>query len=176
MSQEATPGKGNPWTDEAKIQFLLRIIAQLKEDGRTVNWSRLRMEGRTTKSLQNMWFRITKEIAEMEAKDAGEGGLGTPTKAKATPQKSPRKLKKSAAWIAANGGIDSDDETTKKRDAREFIRCREQDVNVSMGGENFIDVLSIRTAKREPSRKKVKRSDSEDDDEVKAEKDDMGDD
>lgn len=42
------------------------------------------MEGRTTKSLQNQWFKITKEIAEMESAENGENGASTPTKPKAT--------------------------------------------------------------------------------------------
>lgn len=41
------------------------------------------MEGRTTKSLQNMWTKINKEITEMENEE-GENGPVTPTKVKPT--------------------------------------------------------------------------------------------
>ncbi|RCI09561.1 hypothetical protein L249_4042 [Ophiocordyceps polyrhachis-furcata BCC 54312] len=194
MSQEVTPSKGNPWTEEAKIQFLLRIISQLREDGRTINWSRLGMEGRTTKSLQNMWTKITKEIAEMEARDAGEGSVGTPSKSKATregtpvgslpggtiplisfhlpAQKTARKPKKSEAWVAANGGLDSEDESPKKRAACEFIRCREQEVVMMIGGRRFVNVGSTAKGGPKTPRKKTKRSDSDDEEKSKGDKDD----
>ncbi|KAF4587334.1 hypothetical protein GQ602_004027 [Ophiocordyceps camponoti-floridani] len=51
------------------------------------------MEGRTTKSLQNMWTKIVKEIADIEAKDQGGDGQGTPTK----PARKP-----AGAWTAVN--------------------------------------------------------------------------
>ncbi|RDA90863.1 hypothetical protein CP533_3226 [Ophiocordyceps camponoti-saundersi (nom. inval.)] len=115
MSDE-TPAKAGAWTDEAKYQLTLRIIAQLKEEGRTINWSRIVMEGRTTKSLKNQWTKMAKEIAELENMEKGGAGVGTPTKAKATREDFPVKLPaKSAGWIAANGGHDSDDDTPKKR-------------------------------------------------------------
>ena len=54
----------------------------MREDGRSINWTCLQMEGRTTKSLQNQWTKIVKEITDMES---GEGGLAaTPPRAKAT--------------------------------------------------------------------------------------------
>lgn len=42
------------------------------------------MEGRTTKSLQNQWTKINKEITEIENSENGEDGPTTPTKPKAT--------------------------------------------------------------------------------------------
>ncbi|KAH7149950.1 hypothetical protein B0J13DRAFT_673714 [Dactylonectria estremocensis] len=82
---EKGEGKALPWTEEAKNQFLLRIIGQFKEDGKQINWSRVDMPGRTTKSLQNMWTKINKLVSELEEKNGA--GEGTPTKKVATPRK-----------------------------------------------------------------------------------------
>jgi hypothetical protein len=66
----------------SQFQFLLRIVAQLKEDGRSIKWEKINLPGRTTKSLQNMWTKINKQIADFEAQEnSGE----------ATPAKTPRK-------------------------------------------------------------------------------------
>ncbi|PNY29365.1 Uncharacterized protein TCAP_00719 [Tolypocladium capitatum] len=105
---EVTPGKPLPWTEEAKFQFLLRIIAQLRDDGKTMNWARINMAGRTTKSLQNMWTKINKEISEMEMAENGEDGA-TPTMPKpSTPRKGrAKRVEKPAATMALGA---SDDE------------------------------------------------------------------
>lgn len=74
----------------SQFQFLLRIVAQLKEDGKSINWQRLNMPGRTTKSLQNMWTKINKAVADLE-ENGGSGtssATKTPTKRAAT-RKSP---------------------------------------------------------------------------------------
>ncbi|PHH70765.1 hypothetical protein CDD80_5733 [Ophiocordyceps camponoti-rufipedis] len=73
-SGDVTPGK-LPWTEDAKF----------KDDGKTINWSKIKMEGRTTKSLQNMWTKIVKEIAEIEAKDQAGDGHDTPAKSARKP-------------------------------------------------------------------------------------------
>ncbi|KAH6996260.1 hypothetical protein BKA56DRAFT_609520 [Ilyonectria sp. MPI-CAGE-AT-0026] len=86
---EKGEGKVLPWTEEAKYQFLLRIVAQFKEDGKQINWSRVVMPGRTTKSLQNMWTKINKAVSDLEEKK-GSGdseAAATPTKRTATPRK-----------------------------------------------------------------------------------------
>lgn len=103
---EKGEGKVLPWTEEAKVsdlfcadplhalsnmppkqyQFLLRIVAQFKEDGKQINWSRVVMPGRTTKSLQNMWTKINKAVSDLEEKK-GSGdseAAATPTKRTAT--------------------------------------------------------------------------------------------
>lgn len=90
MSETENQGKAGAWTEEAKVsiwlhsvfnrclsprlrllqqcQFLLHIIAQLKGDNnKAICWGKINMPGRTTKSLQNMWTKINKTIAEMEA-------------------------------------------------------------------------------------------------------------
>lgn len=64
-----------------QFQFLLRIVAQLKEEsGRSISWTKLNMPGRTTKSLQNMWTKIQKDIAALETGGDGDAA-GTPKKA-----------------------------------------------------------------------------------------------
>ncbi|KAL6860095.1 hypothetical protein ACO1O0_004120 [Amphichorda felina] len=84
-----TEGKSGAWTEAAKalmrtqFQFLLRIVAQLKEDsGRSISWTKLNMPGRTTKSLQNMWTKIQKDIAALET-GGEDGAAATPKKAAA---------------------------------------------------------------------------------------------
>lgn len=87
MFCNSAPGEGGlaMLTLAKQCQFLLHIIAQLKGDGKAISWSKINMPGRTTKSLQNMWTKINKTIAEMEA--AASEGANT-TSAKAT-RKSP---------------------------------------------------------------------------------------
>ncbi|KAL6883945.1 hypothetical protein HDV57DRAFT_436368 [Trichoderma longibrachiatum] len=66
------------WTEEAKFQFLLRIVAQLKGDGRgtSIKWEKINIPGRTVKSLQNMWTKINKQISDFEAREnSGEGSV-----------------------------------------------------------------------------------------------------
>ncbi|KOS17545.1 hypothetical protein ESCO_002999 [Escovopsis weberi] len=75
--------RSNAWNEQAKYQLLLRIIAQTKEN-RPIKWDLINMPGRTTKSLQNMWTRINKEVQELEAQNEGEGsGVATPRKSSA---------------------------------------------------------------------------------------------
>ncbi|KAL6836391.1 hypothetical protein J3E69DRAFT_27474 [Trichoderma sp. SZMC 28015] len=69
------------WTEDAKFQFLLRIVAQLKGDGRGIKWEKINIPGRTVKSLQNMWTKINKQINDFEAREnSGEGSLVIPTR------------------------------------------------------------------------------------------------
>ncbi|KAJ4309566.1 hypothetical protein N0V84_011440 [Fusarium piperis] len=91
---EATPtGKANAWTEEAKNEFLLRIIMQLKPEGKGINWSEVQMPGRTVKSLQNQWTAVNKKIEALRQQQQQDGGDSTATPAKkATPRK--RKTKK----------------------------------------------------------------------------------
>ncbi|KPM38754.1 hypothetical protein AK830_g7801 [Neonectria ditissima] len=104
---EKGEGKVLPWTEEAKYQFLLRIVAQFKEDGKQINWSRVVMPGRTTKSLQNMWTKINKQVSDLEEKhnNGNYDYPATPTKKMATPRK-PR-AKKSEA-VVNDGDDDSE--------------------------------------------------------------------
>ncbi|CAJ0549604.1 Ff.00g032170.m01.CDS01 [Fusarium sp. VM40] len=80
---DSTSGKTNAWTEEAKNELLLRIIAQLKPEGKGINWSEIHMEGRTVKSLQNQWTAFNKK---MEAYKHGSTDGSTPsTPMKRTP-------------------------------------------------------------------------------------------
>ncbi|GFP53269.1 hypothetical protein ACSS6W_000765 [Trichoderma asperelloides] len=112
-----TPEKPSAiWTDEAKFQFLLRIVAQLKEDGRSIKWDKINLPGRTVKSLQNMWTKINKQIADFEAQDKN----GEPT-----PRKRGRPTKKASKGVDMDGGAVDDDfdikqEFFKKRGAEEL--------------------------------------------------------
>lgn len=62
-----------------QVQFLLRIIAQYRADGKAISWSKIHMPGRTTKGLQNMWTKINKTIDELE-QQAGGSTPATPVK------------------------------------------------------------------------------------------------
>ncbi|ODA78045.1 hypothetical protein RJ55_06648 [Drechmeria coniospora] len=132
---EATPTtKIMAWTDEAKVQFLLRIIAQLREDGRCINWNRINIPGRTIKSMQNMWTKVNKEIAEIET---SEGIVSTPTKPrrgrpKASQADKSQKFYKSEAFVRP-GDSDDDDEAKglKKRALSNTPVKRERSVRVA---------------------------------------------
>ncbi|TQV98724.1 hypothetical protein V2A60_007570 [Cordyceps javanica] len=67
------------WTDEARFQFLLRVISQLQRSGQSIKWDEINIPGRTQKSLQHQWAKIKTQVAELEK--AG-GQPSTPTKAK----------------------------------------------------------------------------------------------
>lgn len=66
----------------SQYQLLLRIIAQLREDGRTIKWDKINFPGRNVKSMQNIWTRINKQIADLDTQENN----GEPT-----PVKTPRK-------------------------------------------------------------------------------------
>ncbi|TWU76539.1 hypothetical protein ED733_007756 [Metarhizium rileyi] len=84
---DKSDGKGLPWTEEAKFLFLVRIVAQLRENGRSINWHKVSMPGRTVKSMQNMWTKINKMIAEVEAED-GDTPVQRPSPRKRAPKRS----------------------------------------------------------------------------------------
>ncbi|PHH72779.1 hypothetical protein CDD82_5803 [Ophiocordyceps australis] len=63
----------------------MRIVGQLRTDGASLNWSKINMEGRTTKSLQNQWCKMNKEIAGLAAESSS--GPKTPNQPKSTPRK-----------------------------------------------------------------------------------------
>ncbi|OPB38403.1 hypothetical protein A0O28_0015080 [Trichoderma guizhouense] len=94
------------WTEDAKFQFLLRIVAQLKGDGRGIKWEKIVIPGRTPKSLKNMWTKINKQINDFEAREnSGEGSLVVP----ATPRKRGPPRKKDLAKAACPGDECLDD-------------------------------------------------------------------
>ncbi|KAG6003673.1 hypothetical protein E4U54_000644 [Claviceps lovelessii] len=114
----ADGGGRQPWTDEAKFQLLLRIVAQLQEGGKSIDWTKINLPGRTPKSLKNTWSNIRKSIAELEEKERA-GGLGmdngtvngSPAKS-ATPRKRlPSKNKAMALKEAQDDDDDEDDKT-----------------------------------------------------------------
>ncbi|PHH65328.1 hypothetical protein CDD81_2740 [Ophiocordyceps australis] len=124
---ETTPGKSNAWTDEAKLHFLMRIICQLRVDGATVNWSKISMEGRTTKSLQNQWFKMNKEINELAAENAS--GQKTPTQLKSTPRKPHVKKeykKADDASVTPDAEGDNDDKIEVKTEIKAQEASNEQ--------------------------------------------------
>ncbi|KAF4500891.1 hypothetical protein FAGAP_2906 [Fusarium agapanthi] len=89
--------KPNAWTDEAKNELLLRIIAQLKPEGKSINWSEINMEGRTVKSLQNQWTFFNKKIEAFKAQ-SNDGSLpSTPAKKATSGRKRGPKPKKSGS-------------------------------------------------------------------------------
>ncbi|KAL6807704.1 hypothetical protein GGI42DRAFT_351148 [Trichoderma sp. SZMC 28013] len=111
------------WTEEAKFQFLLRIVAQLKGDGRGIKWEKINIPGRTVKSLQNMWTKINKQINDFEAREnGGEDFVVVPAK----PRKRGPPRKKDLAKTAGQGDEDVDDDNSDfkqkvlKRAAEDF--------------------------------------------------------
>ncbi|KAM0219974.1 hypothetical protein ACHAPA_000654 [Fusarium lateritium] len=79
MSDSAS-GKPNAWTEEAKNELLLRIIAQLKPEGKGINWSEIHMENRTVKSLQNQWTAFNKKMEAYKQGSADGSAPATPVK------------------------------------------------------------------------------------------------
>ncbi|KAJ2972470.1 hypothetical protein NQ176_g7139 [Zarea fungicola] len=76
---DASPDPKNAWTDEARLQFLLRVVAQLQRNGQSIKWNEINMPGRTPKSLQHQWAKIKALVAELEK---ASGQPATPPKAK----------------------------------------------------------------------------------------------
>ncbi|TFB03307.1 hypothetical protein CCMA1212_004588 [Trichoderma ghanense] len=98
------------WTEEAKFQFLLRIVAQLKGDGRgtSIKWEKINIPGRTVKSLKNMWTKINKQISDFEARESS--GESSAAAAPAQPRKRGRPSKKGLNKEAGLGDEGGDDE------------------------------------------------------------------
>ncbi|KAK1256085.1 hypothetical protein MKX07_008344 [Trichoderma sp. CBMAI-0711] len=98
------------WTEEAKFQFLLRIVAQLKGDGRgtSIKWEKINIPGRTVKSLQNMWTKINKQISDFEAREnSGEGAAAAvPVQPRKRGRPSKKGLDKDAGL--ADEGVDDE--------------------------------------------------------------------
>ncbi|ENH63377.1 hypothetical protein FOC1_g10009272 [Fusarium oxysporum f. sp. cubense race 1] len=88
--------KPNAWTDEAKNELLLRIIAQLKPEGKSINWSEINMEGRTVKSLQNQWTFFNKKLEAFKTQSNDGSTPSTPTKKATSARKRGPKAKKVA--------------------------------------------------------------------------------
>ncbi|KAM0670195.1 hypothetical protein ACQRIU_000590 [Beauveria bassiana] len=74
-SKESTVSNANK--GKASYEFLLRIIFQLKQ-GKTINWSGIKMKDRNTKSLTNQWTKIGKDMAALEDLE-GDAGSAAPT-------------------------------------------------------------------------------------------------
>ncbi|KAI7771095.1 hypothetical protein LZL87_004882 [Fusarium oxysporum] len=85
--------KSNAWTDEAKNELLLRIIAQLKPEGKSINWSEINMEGRTVKSLQNQWTFFNKKIEAFKSQAADGSAPSTPAKKNSARKRGPKAKK-----------------------------------------------------------------------------------
>ncbi|KAM3550885.1 hypothetical protein ARSEF4850_008129 [Beauveria asiatica] len=83
MTNMAAEAK-SAWTEEARYQFLLRIIGQLQRNGQSIKWDEIKIPGRTQKSLQHQWAKIRSQVADLE-KSAGQTSVpSTPAKAKGT--------------------------------------------------------------------------------------------
>ncbi|KAJ6789314.1 hypothetical protein PWT90_01054 [Aphanocladium album] len=66
------------WTDEARFQFLLRVVAQLQRSGQSIKWDEIDMPGRTPKSLQHQWAKIKALVAELEKTSGQPATPATP--------------------------------------------------------------------------------------------------
>ncbi|KAL7950296.1 hypothetical protein V8C42DRAFT_195014 [Trichoderma barbatum] len=121
------------WTEEAKFQFLLRIVAQLKGDGRGIKWEKIHIPGRTVKSLQNMWSKINKQINEFEARE--NSGEGSAVIVPAKPRKRGPPRKKGLAKGADHGDDGLNDEDLDVKPAFSKKRAVEDldDGNVGTG-------------------------------------------
>ncbi|OAA81528.1 hypothetical protein LEL_01073 [Akanthomyces lecanii RCEF 1005] len=116
MTKTSSEAKPSAWTDEAKFQFLLRVVAQLQRSGQSIKWDEIDMPGRTPKSLQHMWARIKTQVAELEkasgqqpttpTKGSGKGA-GTKRKAEATltPEATPQKKRTALAESSAVSAV-----------------------------------------------------------------------
>ncbi|KAK1699856.1 hypothetical protein BDP55DRAFT_723491 [Colletotrichum godetiae] len=109
---EAAPAgaRVGAWTDAARFQLVLRVLATVLPEGKGVEWKNVSMEGRTTKALQGQWTAI---VAQMRELNTGENG-----EAPAPKPKTPRKTaaKKKAVTTAeddeeANGDQEGSEET-----------------------------------------------------------------
>ncbi|EJP69506.1 hypothetical protein CRV24_002927 [Beauveria bassiana] len=89
MAKVAAEAKSSAWTEEARYQFLLRIIGQLQRNGQSIKWDEINIPGRTQKSLQHQWAKIKSQVAELEKAAGQPSDPSTPTKAKAFPNNSP---------------------------------------------------------------------------------------
>lgn len=49
------------------------MILHLKDSNRPINWSKIKMGDRSTKSLQNQWTKVNKQVAEIEAQQPQDG-------------------------------------------------------------------------------------------------------
>ncbi|KAF1737311.1 hypothetical protein CRV24_002926 [Beauveria bassiana] len=92
----ANKGKASVWTEEAKAsQPLLSVpldsakhISSLLKQGKTINWSGIKMKDRNTKSLTNQWTKIGKDMAALEDLEGDAGSAApTPTKGGAAKRK-----------------------------------------------------------------------------------------
>ncbi|KAH7238269.1 hypothetical protein BKA59DRAFT_240574 [Fusarium tricinctum] len=90
---DSTSGKTNAWTEEAKNELLLRIIAQLKPEGKGINWSEIHMEGRTVKSLQNQWTAFNKKMEAYKHGSADGSAPATPIKRTPARKRTPKAKK-----------------------------------------------------------------------------------
>ncbi|KAJ3538670.1 hypothetical protein NM208_g5806 [Fusarium decemcellulare] len=117
MAETESTGRSNAWTDEAKIEFLLRIIMQLKPDGKGINWNGIQMPGRSVKSLQNQWTSVNKKIdvlRQQQHQDGVASAPATPSSSKKITAGRRRKVKKNDSEDDEDDGLGS----TKKPGAR----------------------------------------------------------
>ncbi|KAK1641017.1 hypothetical protein BDP81DRAFT_504309 [Colletotrichum phormii] len=109
---EAAPAgaRVGAWTDAARFQLVLRVLATVLPEGKGVEWKNVSMEGRTTKALQGQWTAI---VAQMRELNTGENGEAPAPKPK-TPRKTAAKKKAVAAAEddeEANGDQEGSEET-----------------------------------------------------------------
>ncbi|KAH0497016.1 hypothetical protein TgHK011_004353 [Trichoderma gracile] len=112
------------WTEEAKFQFLLRIVAQLKGDGRgtSIKWEKINIPGRTVKSLQNMWTKINKQISDFEARENSGEVAVVPVQPRKRGRPSKKGLNKEAGLVdegVDDEGLDVKPMAVKKRGAED---------------------------------------------------------
>ncbi|KAL7796599.1 hypothetical protein V8C37DRAFT_352390 [Trichoderma ceciliae] len=131
MDPTTTEKGSGQWTEEAKFQFLLRIVAQLKEDGRSIKWEKINIPGRTTKSLQNMWAKINKQIADFEAGENNGKGSAAATPVKAAKKRgAPRKKNSTKIADLADEGLDDEGCSMKRTlSKKRAVECLEEGVS-----------------------------------------------
>ncbi|RFU78751.1 hypothetical protein TARUN_3457 [Trichoderma arundinaceum] len=100
MDAETPEKSSSAWTEEAK----------LKEDGRAIKWEKINIPGRTIKSLQNMWTKINKQIADFEARENSGEGSAAATPVKVAKKRGPPRKKNVARMLDfADDGLDDAD-------------------------------------------------------------------
>ncbi|EFQ27734.1 uncharacterized protein GLRG_02878 [Colletotrichum graminicola M1.001] len=117
-SANGAPAGGRPggWTDTERFQLVLRVLATLLTEGKSVEWKSVNMPNRTLKAMQGQWTSILAQMRDLNT----DGGDAPAPKAK-TPLKKPAAAKKKKAAAAKNSenanedsGDHHDDGETKK--------------------------------------------------------------
>ncbi|WDK11576.1 hypothetical protein CGRA01v4_02855 [Colletotrichum graminicola] len=79
-SANGAPAGGRPggWTDTERFQLVLRVLATLLTEGKSVEWKSVNMPNRTLKAMQGQWTSILAQMRDLNT----DGGDAPAPKAK----------------------------------------------------------------------------------------------